>query len=98
MKNLSMLFQKINGGTMLNTKESRDTIERLKSYPNLMEKEVESADTFEEALIPEVRKLGKEVMEHWANSQEDTLKETLDDAGELYHSKKNSIGKQLSGE
>ena len=62
---------------MLSLNETEETWERLKAYPillekvkgmlDLMEKEkIESADDFEEALIPKVRNLGKDIMKAWA--------------------------------
>lgn len=88
---------------MLNTNEISEIYERLKVYPNLLEKvkemldliekrEVESVDDFEEALIPQVRKLGAEIMQTWASSEENAMKEKLERDNETRHSKKNCTG------
>ena len=90
---------------MLDSNEMVETCERLKAYPSLLEKvkgmldliekeNVESADDFEEALIPEVRKLGKEIVEVWACEEEQTVRGKLEKNGESHHSKKNSTGTQ----
>lgn len=57
---------------------------------------VSSVDDFEEALIPQVRKLGGEIMETWACNEEKILRENFKSKGQKQHSKKNSNGKQLS--
>lgn len=88
---------------MLDLNEMEETCERLKIYPSLLKKvkgmldliekdKVESADDFEEALIPEVRKLGKEIVEVWASGEEQRMRENLEKNGEAHHSKKNSTG------
>ena len=88
---------------MFNVKETEETWERLKVYPNLLDKvktmldliekkQVESADDFEEALIPEVRGFGKEIVKTWAAHEEALLREDLADDGAAHHSKKKSIG------
>lgn len=93
---------------MLNTDEVLETCERLKIYPNLLEKikemldliekeKVKSVDDFEEALIPQVRKFGGEITQTWASNEEKLLREKMEAKGEKPHSKKNSNGKQLLG-
>ena len=88
---------------MLNSNEMVETCERLKGYPTLLEKvkgmldliekeEPRSADDFEEALIPEVRNLGKEIVEVWAGDEEKAEREELEKNGAPHHSKKNSTG------
>lgn len=90
---------------MLNSNEISETCERLKVYPNLLEKvkgmldliekkEVESVDDFEEALIPEVGKLGKEIVETWATSEERAMRKDLENKSMAHHSKKKCIGTQ----
>ncbi|MEM7175849.1 MAG: hypothetical protein AAF443_08000 [Chlamydiota bacterium] len=90
---------------MLNSNEIEETYERLKAYPSLlkkvkgmldlMEKEkVESSDDFEEALIPQVRNLGKDIIRAWASEEEKTAREHLEESGKGHHSKKNSTGTQ----
>lgn len=90
---------------MLDSNEMIEIYERLKVYPSLLEKvkgmldliekeNIESADDFEEALIPEVRKLGREIVEVWASGEEQTMREDLEKNGKCRHSKKNSTGKQ----
>ena len=85
---------------MLNANEVLETYERLKVYPNLLEKvkemldliekeQVKSVDDFEEALIPQVRKLGGEIMQTWACNEEKLMRENLEEKGEKPHSKKN---------
>lgn len=90
---------------MLNSNEIEDTCERLKAHPSLLEKvkgmldlmekeKVESADDFEEALIPQVRNLGKDIMQAWAQEEEKAARECLEKSGKGHHSKKNSTGIQ----
>jgi hypothetical protein len=90
---------------MLNSKEISETCERLKVYPNILKKikemldliekkKVESVDDFEEALIPEVRKFGKEIVQTWASVEEGTMRENLENNNVAHHSKKNCIGIQ----
>jgi hypothetical protein len=75
-----------------------DKILELKVYPNLLEKvkemldliekkQVKSVDDFEEALIPQVRKLGGEIMQTWACNEEKLMRENLEEKGEKPHSK-----------
>lgn len=93
---------------MLNSSEIKETWERLKTYPSLLEKvkrmldlmekeKVESADDFEEALIPQVRNFGKDIIQAWASEGEKAERKDLEKNGEKHHSKKNSIGTQLLG-
>jgi hypothetical protein len=93
---------------MLNAGEVLETCERLKIYPNLVEKikemldliekeEIKSVDDFEEALIPQVRKLGGEITQTWASNEEKLLRKKMGTKGEKPHSKKNSNGKQPLG-
>lgn len=93
---------------MLDSNKTEETCERLKAYPSLLEKikgmldlmekeKVESADDFEEALIPQVRNLGKNIMQEWAREEEKTAKKSLEKRGKGHHSKKNSIGIQPLG-
>lgn len=90
---------------MLNSNEKLEIWDRLKVYPNLLEKvkemldliekkEVASVDDFEEALIPEVRKLGKEIVQTWASIEEGVMKENLESCNMAHHSKKNYTGIQ----
>jgi hypothetical protein len=90
---------------MLNQKEMEQTFNRLKKYPNVLEKVKELVDTIErtdfqnvhtieEALIPDVRGLGKMLLTSWASKQEEDLKSKLEEDKQRYHSKKNSIGTQ----
>ena len=77
---------------------------RLKAYPNLLGKvkemldliekqPVKSADDFEEALIPQVRKFGREVVETWAAQEESGIRSDLEEERVAHHSKKKSIGR-----
>ena len=88
---------------MFDQKEAEETCVRLKAYPNLLskvktmldlieKKQVESADDFEEALIPEVRGLGKEMVKTWAAYEEGLIRENLENDGLAHHSKKKSTG------
>lgn len=88
---------------MLDQKETEETCNRLKVYPNIVarikemldlmeKKEVESVDSFEEALIPEVRGFGREIMQTWAITAEHGEREGLENQGLSHHSKKNFIG------
>ena len=90
---------------MLDLNEKEETCERLKNYPSLLEKvkgmldlmerqEVESADDFEEALIPQVRNLGKDIIQEWASEEKEKAKEYLEKSKKEHHSKKNSTGTQ----
>ena len=90
---------------MLDSNEALRTYERLKGYPRLLEKvkgmldlienkSVKSADDFEEALIPEVRKMGKEIVETWACEEEKTERDHLEKNGKAHHSKKKFTGTQ----
>ena len=90
---------------MLDSNETEETCERLKAYPSLLEKvkgmpdlmekeKVESADDFEDALIPQVRNLGKDLMQSWAREEEKAAREYLEKSGKGQHSKKNSTGIQ----
>jgi len=85
---------------MINSNEMLETCERLRAYPNLLEKvkemldlieknKVESVDDFEEALIPQVRKFGVEIVQTWATVEERQVRESLEDNGVEHHSKKN---------
>lgn len=93
---------------MLSSEEMIETCDRLKVYPNLLEKvkemldlmeknKVDTADDFEEALIPEVRKFGREIMQTWASTEEGLLKKDLEDSNIGHHSKKNCIGTRSLG-
>lgn len=88
---------------MFDLKEAEETWERLKAYPNLLnkvkimldlieKKQVETADDFEEALIPEVRGLGKEIVKTWAAHEEGLIREDLENKGVAHHSKKKFTG------
>ena len=88
---------------MFKTDEVVKIMKRLEAYPNLLnkvkemldlieEKEVNNVDDFEEVLIPEVRKLGNEIMQTWAFGKEQQAKEDLEDNKKAHHSKKNFIG------
>ena len=88
---------------MLDINEMKETYERLKVYPSLLEKvkemldiieqeEVESIDDLEEALIPEVRGFGKEIVQTWACTKEGVIKKDLENKDVPHHSKKNCIG------
>ena len=66
---------------MLNKEEVNKTLNRLKNHPGILEsvkelldvaegvKGIEKADDIEFALIPEVRGLGKKVIQDWAEHQ-----------------------------
>ena len=88
---------------MLDSNEMSETCERLKAYPNLVEKvremldliekqKIEGVDNFEEALIPQVRKFGKEIVQTWASSEELLVREDLEDERVAHHSKKKFTG------
>ena len=82
---------------MIKSKEF-DLVERLKTYTEILEKvrelldtmerkDFQSIDSIEEALIPDVRGLGKILVNSWASNEEVALKESLE--GTLpKHSKK----------
>lgn len=85
---------------MLNSNEMLETYERLKAYPNLLVKvkemldlieknKVQSVDDFEEALIPQVRKFGVEIVQTWAAVEENQTRMNLEGNGVAHHSKKN---------
>ena len=88
---------------MLNQKDAEETWERLRAYPNLLSKvktmldlieknQVDTADDFEEALIPEVRGFGKEITKTWATHEEGRIREHLEKNGMVHHSKKKFTG------
>lgn len=88
---------------MSDLKEAEKTWGRLQAYPNILMKvqaildliekgEVESADDFEEALIPEVRGFGREIVNTWAAHEEGLIREQLENDGTAHHSKKKSTG------
>lgn len=69
--------------------------ERLNRLLDLMENrsgELIKADDIEMALIPEVRGLGRELLEAWAQRQEASYQEDAEERGYPHHSKKNSTG------
>lgn len=89
---------------MPSLKES-ELIERLKTYPEILQKVEEllntierrdftSVDSIEEALIPDVRGLGKILMASWAFKEEESLRKPLEETNQPHHSKKNSTGIQ----
>ena len=89
---------------MFDLNKAEEILDRLKAYPNILKKleamldlieknKVESADDFEEALIPEVRGFGKEITQTRASFEESFLRESLERDGIAHHSKKNSTGK-----
>jgi hypothetical protein len=93
----------LEGGIMLDSVEATKVCERLKGYPEILEKvkevldlvekgNVESADDFEEALIPQVRKFGQVIVQTWATSEENTIRKKLETHRVAHHSKKNSTG------
>ena len=78
---------------------------RLETYPHLEERlnrlldlmenrsgTLIKADDIEMALIPEVRGLGRELLETWAQKQEASYQEEAEALGYSHHSKKNSTG------
>lgn len=88
---------------MIDQKEAEETWIRLQAYPTLLTKvktmldliekrQLESADDFEEALIPEVRGLGKEIVKTWANYEEDQIRRDLENKRTAHHSKKKFTG------
>lgn len=88
---------------MLNLDEIQETNERLKAYPELLEKikgmldliekkQPQTADDFEEALIPQVRNLGQNIVQAWASKEKEIAKEDLKEEKASCHSKKNSTG------
>jgi hypothetical protein len=93
--------------TVLNTEEVVRVCERLKAYPRIagrikqlldsMENcsgELIKADDIEMALIPEVRGLGKDMLDEWALQRAEGGKVEAESEGLRHHSKKNSIGIQ----
>jgi len=48
-----------------------------------------SVDDFEEALIPQVRKFGVEIVQTWAAVEENQIRMNLEGDGVAHHSKKN---------
>ena len=91
---------------MFKTNETKKILKRLEAYPNLLNKveeildlmeikEVNSVDYFEEALVPEVRNLGTEIMQTWATNKEQQDKKDLENNKYPHHSKKNYIGKHF---
>jgi len=91
---------------MLNKEEMLETYERLKAYPTLLERvgqmldlmeknNVKTADDFEEALIPQVRQFGKDIMESWSSLEERLLRKDLEDKQEKHHSKKTALANDL---
>ena len=88
---------------MLNLDEIQETNERLRAYPDLLEKikgmldliekkQPQTADDFEEALIPQVRNLGKNIVQAWASKEKGIAKKDLKEEKANCHSKKNSTG------
>ncbi len=78
---------------------------RLETYPNIEERlsrlldlmenrsgTLIKADDIEMALIPEVRGLGRELLEVWAQKQEASCQQEAEAQGHPHHSKKNSTG------
>lgn len=91
---------------MLSSNETLETCERLRAYPNLLEKvkemldliekqKVDSVDDFEEALIPQVRQFGKEIVQTWACCEEGQIRKTLEDTGMPHHIKKTALAYNL---
>lgn len=93
--------------SVLNIEEVDSVCERLKGYPRIagrikqlldsMENcsgELIKADDIEMALIPEVRGLGKDMLDEWALQRAEEEKVEAENEGLRHHSKKNSIGIQ----
>jgi hypothetical protein len=93
--------------------KKRSLEERLKAHPSLRERfyqilsiaedsegNIEKADDAEQRVIDELRRLGQEVLEDWANRKEKQKAEELKnglDGKAVGHGKKKSIGTQRSG-
>lgn len=92
----------------MNANEEEAFFEKLKNHPRLKKRfneilgiaentsgELITADEAETKAIEEVRKLGQEVMQEWAENQHKQRVETLEKQNKTRrHVKKNSIGKQ----
>jgi len=85
--------------------EDAEFVEKLKNYPEILQKfkellvtierrDFESVDSIEEALIPDVRGLGKMLLSSWATEEEEVLRNKTRQNAQKQHSKKNSIGTQ----
>jgi len=85
--------------------EDAEFVEKLKNYPEILQKfkellvtierrDFESVDSIEEALIPDVRGLGKMLLSSWASEEEEVLRNQTRQNSQKQHSKKNSIGTQ----
>src|SRR5690349_21588440 len=85
--------------------EDIEFMEKLKNYPEILQKfkellvtierrDFESVDSIEEALIPDVRGLGKMLLSSWASEEEKVLKNQTRQNSQKQHSKKNYIGIQ----
>lgn len=92
----------------MDNKEDEFFFDRIKNHPRLKKRfneilniadntsgELITADEAEMKAIEEVRKLGQEVMQEWADNQHKKQIETFESQNKTRkHTKKNSIGKQ----
>jgi len=96
----------------MDTTEDKAFFDKLKNHPRLKKRfseilgiadntsgELITADEAETKAIEEVRKLGQEIMQEWAENQHKQQVETFEKQNKTRrHVKKNSIGKQHSEE
>ena len=91
----------------------RSLEERLNAHPHLRERfyqilsiaedsegKIEKADDAEQLVIDELRRLGQEVLQDWADRKEKQKTEELNNASDrkvVGHGKKKSIGTRRSG-
>lgn len=91
---------------MSNLNETEEIVKRLIAYPKILNKikemldlieknQIETADDFEEALIPEVRGFGKEILQTWVANEEGIIRKNLENKESVHHSKKNFTGTPL---
>jgi len=84
---------------MSNLNETEEIVKRLIAYPKILNKikemldlieknQIETADDFEEALIPEVRGFGKEILQTWVANEEGIIRKNLENKESVHHSKK----------
>ena len=97
---------------VMDANEDEAFFDKLKNHPRLKKRFSEilgiaentsgkliTADEAETKAIEEVRKLGQEIMQEWAENQHKQQVEAMEKQNKTRrHVKKNSIGKQHSGE
>ncbi len=88
---------------------SKSLEERLQAHPELKaqllkllelaESGIESADQVEELVVDEIKDMGRQVVQDWAEHQEEVKSQALrkGEAGVSSNGKKNSIGRRRSG-